>query len=98
MKPATASQALSDFLSRFRPALVILSGEARGMEYRLDQPRTAVGRGPGVDLALDDASLRTRHALVEFRGGGVVVSPAGARSGAKPGAPERKDGERFPPG
>ena len=72
----TASQALSDFLTRYRPALVILSGEARGLEYRLDQPRTAVGRGPGVDLALDDASLRTRHALVEFSGRGFVLSTA----------------------
>ena len=43
MKAATSSsKALSDFLTRYRPALVILSGEARGMEYRLDQPRTAV--------------------------------------------------------
>ncbi|HKC51429.1 MAG TPA: FHA domain-containing protein [Myxococcota bacterium] len=95
MKPATASQALSDFLSRFRPALVILSGEARGMEYRLDQPRTAVGRGPGVDLALDDASLRTRHALVEFRGGGFVLSAADVESESTPGARELKDGDRF---
>jgi predicted component of type VI protein secretion system len=94
MKPATASQALSDFLSRFRPALVILSGEARGMEYRLDQPRTAVGRGPGVDLALDDASLRTRHALVEFRETGFVLRAAGLDSEA-PGSLELKDGDRF---
>jgi predicted component of type VI protein secretion system len=94
MTPATASKALSDFLSRFRPALVILSGEARGMEYRLDQPRTAVGRGPGVDLALDDASLRTRHALVEFRGTGFVLSAADLESDS-PGWLELKDGDRF---
>src|SRR5262249_60646524 len=82
MKPASASRALSDFLTRYRPALVILTGEARGLEYRLDQPRTALGRGPGVDLALDDESLRTRHALVEFKSGGVWVRQAdGARSG-----------------
>jgi predicted component of type VI protein secretion system len=94
MKPATASQALSDFLSRFRPALIILTGEARGMEYRLDQPRTAVGRGPGVDLALDDASLRTRHALVEFRGGGFVLRAADVEN-ESPGSLELKDGDRF---
>ena len=61
------------------PRSMILSGEARGLEYRLDQPRTAVGRGPGVDLALDDASLRTRHALVEFRGGGFVLRAGRSR-------------------
>jgi predicted component of type VI protein secretion system len=94
MKAPTASQSLSDFLTRFRPALVILSGEARGMEYRLDQPRTAVGRGPGVDLALDDASLRTRHALVEFRGSGFVLRAADLE-GETPGSLELKDGDRF---
>ena len=73
MKAASVSPSLSDFLSRYRPALVILTGQARGLEYRLDQPRTAVGRGPGVDLALDDESLRTRHALVEYRGGRFVL-------------------------
>ena len=94
MKPASASRALSDFLTRYRPALVILSGEARGLEYRLDQPRTAVGRGPGVDLALDDASLRTRHALVEFQRGGFVLRQADV-DGDGAGALELKDGDRF---
>jgi predicted component of type VI protein secretion system len=94
MKAASSSQALSDFLTRYRPALVILSGEARGMEYRLDQPRTAVGRGPGVDLALDDASLRTRHALVEFRGSGFVLSASDSEGEARSSL-ELKDGDRF---
>ena len=92
MKPASVSRTLSDFLTRYRPALVILTGEARGLEYRLDQPRTAVGRGPGVDLALDDASLRTRHALVEFRSGGFVLRHADVESES---ALELKDGDRF---
>lgn len=94
MKAPSASRALSEFLTRYRPALVILSGEARGLEYRLDQRRTAVGRGPGVDLALDDASLRTRHALVEFRRGGFVLRQADIDSEGD-GALELKDGDRF---
>jgi predicted component of type VI protein secretion system len=94
MKAASASHSLSDFLTRYRPALVILSGEARGLEYRLDQPRTALGRGPGVDLALDDASLRTRHALVEYRQGGFVLRQADV-DGEAPNAFELKDGDRF---
>jgi hypothetical protein len=95
MKPATRSQqTLSDYLSRYRPALVILSGEARGLEYRLDQPRTALGRGPGVDLALDDESLRTRHAWVEFLGSGFVLRAADLEGEALPSL-ELKDGDRF---
>ena len=94
MKALSSSTSLSDFLTRYRPALVILTGEARGLEYRLDQPRTAVGRGPGVDLALDDASLRTRHALVEYLGGGFVLRHADVESEAN-GTLELKDGDRF---
>ncbi len=91
---ASASSALAEYLERFRAALVILSGEARGLEYRLDQPRTALGRGPGVDLALDDASLRRRHAVVEFRSGAFVLLDL---DGDAPGARslELKDGDRF---
>jgi predicted component of type VI protein secretion system len=92
MKAASVSRNLSDFLTRYRPALVILTGEARGLEYRLDQPRTAVGRGPGVDLALDDESLRTRHALVEFKSGGFVLRHV---EGEPATALELKDGDRF---
>jgi len=92
MKAASVSWNLSDFLTRYRPALVILTGEARGLEYRLDQPRTAVGRGPGVDLALDDESLRTRHALVEFKSGGFVLRHV---DGELANALELKDGDRF---
>ena len=91
MKAASVSRNLSDFLTRYRPALVILTGEARGLEYRLDQPRTALGRGPGVDLALDDESLRTRHALVEFKSGGFVLRQADVEGSAL----ELKDGDRF---
>ena len=90
MKKATATAALAEYLDRFHAALVILSGEARGLEYRLDQPKTALGRGPGVDLALDDASLRCRHAIVEFRAGAFVLRDFDADSGL-----ELKDGDRF---
>ena len=32
----------------------------------LDQRRVTLGRGPGVDLALDDPSLAREHAVLEF--------------------------------
>ncbi len=92
MTPSTASHAFAEFLGRFRAALVLLSGDARGLEYRLDQPRTALGRGPGVDLALDDEALRCRHALVEFRSGHFVLRDF---DGDDPESLELKDGDRF---
>jgi predicted component of type VI protein secretion system len=90
MDTVTPSSALADFLGRYRAALVILSGEARGMEYRLDQGRTALGRGPGVDLALDDATIRRRHALVEFRSGHFVLRDARRRGSGRARAEGRR--------
>ena len=40
------------------------------MEHVLDQPRVRIGRGPGVDLALDHPSLDREHAVLEFDGTG----------------------------
>ncbi len=40
------------------------------MEHVLDQRRVSLGRGPGVDLALDDESLACAHAELEFGDGG----------------------------
>jgi predicted component of type VI protein secretion system len=92
METLHPSSNLADFLTRYRAAIVILSGDARGMEYRLDQRRTALGRGPGVDLALDDASIRCCHALVEFRSGHFVLCDF---DGDETSAIELKDGDRF---
>ena len=91
METLHPSSNLADFLTRYRAAIVILSGEARGMEYRLDQRRTALGRGPGVDLALDDLTLRCRHALVEFRGSGFELRDFDDETRGV----ELKDGDRF---
>jgi pSer/pThr/pTyr-binding forkhead associated (FHA) protein len=91
MSSALPVSTLADFLARYRAALVILSGDARGMEYRLDQPRTALGRGPGGDLALDDAALRCRHALVLFRESGFELRDFDGEAGGV----QLKDGDCF---
>ncbi len=57
---------LAEFLSAYRPSIVILSGTARGMELTLDQPRVTMGRGPGVDLCFDDPAMSREHAAIEF--------------------------------
>lgn len=49
------------------------SGGLAGMEYVLDQRRISIGRGPGVDLAIDDASLACQHAVLEFSQGAFVL-------------------------
>jgi hypothetical protein len=64
----------AELLARFRPSLIVLSGEAHGLEFVLDQRRSLIGRGPGVDLALDHEDLETEHAVVEFTGDAFLVA------------------------
>jgi len=47
------------------------------MEHVLDQRRVSLGRGPGVDLALDDESLTCHHAELEFVEGGFQLRKLG---------------------
>lgn len=68
--PDAKKPALEAFLSQHRACLVVLSGPATGLEFALDQRAVRIGRGPGVDLAIDDPSLEIRHALLEFRQSG----------------------------
>jgi hypothetical protein len=43
------------------------------MDHVLDQPRVLLGRGPGVDLAVEEPSLERVHAALEFHGIGFGV-------------------------
>ncbi len=70
-----------EFFTRFRAAIVILSGGAAGSEYALDQSQISVGRGPGVDLAFDDAAMSREHAMVEFYGEGFRIRDLGSTNG-----------------
>jgi predicted component of type VI protein secretion system len=91
---------LEAFLAKFRSTIIVLSGEATGMEFVLDARRSLIGRGPGVDLALDDPSLAREHAAIEFAPDGfhLHARAAGASiaiNGAPASATPLKPGDRF---
>jgi len=67
--PFSPPAALDRFLAQYRATLIVLSGRATGMEYVLDQRTIRIGRGPGVDLALDDATVEREHAKLTFADG-----------------------------
>jgi pSer/pThr/pTyr-binding forkhead associated (FHA) protein len=76
-----APENVSDFLERWRPALVVISGVAAGSEFIVDRVRTTVGRGPGVDLAFADAEMSQQHAAIEFAAGGFRLCDLGSTNG-----------------
>ena len=75
-------ESFSDFLANQHAAVVVLSGNAAGNEFTLDQPKVSLGRGPGVDLAFDDAAMSREHVVFEFSAGGFRIrSPRFAVTG-----------------
>jgi hypothetical protein len=72
-KKPCAPDGLAEFLAEFRAAFTVVSEQAPGVEHVLDQPRVLVGRGPGVDFALNEPSLERVHAALEFQGSGYGV-------------------------
>ena len=72
-----------DFMSRFQAAIVILSGEAAGSEFPLEQERVSVGRGPGVDIVFNDACMSRQHAAFELADDGFRVRDLGSTNGVQ---------------
>ena len=74
-------ESFSDFLANQHAAVVVLSGNAAGNEFTLDQPKVSLGRGPGVDLAFDDAAMSREHVVFEFSDGGFRIRDLGSMNG-----------------
>lgn len=97
---AGSGNGAEEFFRRFRAAIVILSGGASGSEYALDQSQVSMGRGPGVDLAFDDAAMSREHAMVEFYGEGFRIRDLGSTNGVSVNGSavqvcKLKHGDRF---
>ena len=91
-KPSTRRLSAADaegedsLLTRFRAAIVLLSGDLAGSEYELASTRTLIGRGPEVDLAFDDSSMSRQHAAIEIDDPGGILTQ-------KPGRHETRYGK-----
>lgn len=86
-----------------RATLTILSGARAGQELILEKPRTIVGRGPGVDIAIDDSAMSRQHMAVELLDGQFQVRDLGSTNGLMlngrvVAAAELQDGDRLKAG
>jgi S-DNA-T family DNA segregation ATPase FtsK/SpoIIIE len=69
------------FLASHRAVIVTLSGTTAGNEYELENDRTTLGRGPGVDLAFEDTTLSREHAAFEVMGDAMCLRDLGSTNG-----------------
>ena len=77
-RPSTGNPS---FLQRYAVKIVIVSGGAVGTVVALDQSRTVLGRGPGVDLTLDDTTMSRQHAVIELDGETLRIRDLGSKNG-----------------
>ena len=81
LKVGDKDSVFAKFMTRFQASIVILNGPATGTDCAVDSQRLVIGRGPGVDLAIDDSSISREHAVVEFSGQGFRISDLGSTNG-----------------
>ena len=99
-RSASKTPSLAAFLARNRACVVVLCGSAQGSEFALDREHLSVGRGPGVDIAIEDPTVSMQHAIFEFSGDGFRIRDLGSTNGISVnGAPTRasslKHGDCF---
>jgi pSer/pThr/pTyr-binding forkhead associated (FHA) protein len=79
-KQAAADPA-DGFLKNNRATLVIVSGDAAGVEHSLDRSMVTVGRGPEADLSFADDAMSRTHAAFELAEDGFRVRDLGSTNG-----------------
>lgn len=63
-----------------RLSLAILDGPDAGQVFRIDRPRTTIGRS-GADLTLNDSEASRQHAVIEIRESAYTLSDLGSTNG-----------------
>ena len=88
------------FLATHRATLVVVEGTGAGAEYEIQENGMTVGRGPGVDITLQDQAMSKTHAAFEPAANGVRVRDMGstkgiAVNGSRVDAADLKHGDRI---
>jgi len=86
---ATLLQVGAALLPRLRhlqssaPALIVEEGRQQGQRFELVEGDTVIGRVVGEGIALDDARVSRRHAVVRREGEAVEILDQGSRNGLR---------------
>lgn len=88
------------FLSKWRATVVIISGDAAGTEFEVNQPNISMGRGSEANWKFSDDSMSKEHAALEFANEGIRLRDLGSMNGTRLNdsdvrAADLKNGDRF---
>jgi|SRR5450432_349544 len=87
-------------VGRDRAYLVVLAGVSRGEMFKLDGPRSVIGRSPGAQIRLSDDGVSREHAAVALSGDKVILHDLGSTNGTfcngvRVSARELVDGDKI---
>lgn len=72
---------LSGYLRFHDVQLVVVAGNGVGNLLRIGRERYILGRGPGVDIQIDDQAISRQHAAIEFDGEAFRIRDLGSTNG-----------------
>ncbi len=64
-----------------RYSLAVIAGSHVGSVFPITKPRIYLGRGSSMDIQVKDSEVSRKHAMIEVRGGEVVLIDLGATNG-----------------
>jgi pSer/pThr/pTyr-binding forkhead associated (FHA) protein len=88
------------FLARYRASLVVVDGHGAGNEHLLERTGMTLGRGPDVDIVIEDDSMSREHVAFDASAEGFRVRDLGSTNGmtlngSRVAAADLKHGDRL---
>ena len=77
-KPAVPDQKIP---SRLQASLVIVEGQAQGMEYPVTKTYTVIGRDKDADITPRDSRISRRHAVIVYLDGSYILKDLDSTNG-----------------
>jgi pSer/pThr/pTyr-binding forkhead associated (FHA) protein len=78
------------------PKLIVNPGTLQAREFELKPGAYLVGRGPGNDIRIEEASVSTNHAQIVVETGGIFIKDAGSTNGTFVNGARVRHGELRP--
>ncbi len=105
MSSAGTGPDAEQFFAEHEVAILLVSGLSAGSAYAsgvdaLEWDGVSLGRGPGVDIAIDDPCMSTKHAILELTREGFRIRDLGSTNGivvngSRVAAADLSHGDRF---
>lgn len=72
---------LSEYLRTRDVRLVVVAGNGTGTHFRIGKECHLMGRGPNVDITLEDQAMSRQHAAIEYDGHAFRIRDLGSTNG-----------------